>query len=284
MKKSPYPRIALSIILFASGFLAHALFFKSKPPAPEKSVAAAPSQNAEIDSLNTELAELQTAYASLQTQIEQPVQIEESHFSEGITISSNSASGVVAMPFSDEHFERMMKAQVNGQLDIYAARLNLSASQRSQLEEIMLLQFSQMGPMMGGQFMQEGGETSDSPRITQSDIDDLASEILSDEQLAEYEKMRAQENASRSEMMATAQLSQIAPQLGLSEEQKNQAYGIYYDQSIDMQTDTFDPRQFQEAQNQSNERISEILDDQQKAIFKQLNENQSFGNFTVIAQ
>jgi hypothetical protein len=84
--------------------------------------------------------------------------------------------------------------------------------------------------------------------------------------------------------MATAQLSQIAPQLGLSEEQKNQAYGIYYDQSIDMQTDTFDPRQFQEAQNQSNERISEILDDQQKAIFKQLNENQSFGNFTVIAQ
>lgn len=138
-----------------------------------------------------------------------------------------------------------------------------------------------MEPQMGGQFIQEG---SDTPRITQSDIDDLSREILSDEQLAEYEEMRAQENASRSEMMATAQLSQIAPQLGLSEKQKNQAYGIYYDQSINMQTDSFDPRQFQEAQSQSNERISEILDDQQKAIFKQLNENQSFGNFTVIAQ
>ena len=34
--------------------------------------------------------------------------------------------------------------------------------------------------------------------------------------------MRAQENASRSEMMSTAQLSQIVPQLGLSEDQKDQ--------------------------------------------------------------
>lgn len=69
MKKSPYPRIALSIILFASGFFAHALLFRSKPPNPQNSIAVAPSQKAEIDSLNTELAELQTAYASLQTKI-----------------------------------------------------------------------------------------------------------------------------------------------------------------------------------------------------------------------
>lgn len=126
MKKSPYPRIALSIILFTSGFIAHALLFRSKPPRLERSVAVVPSQKAEIHSLNTELAELQTAYASLQTQIGQPAPIKDAHFSEGITISSDSASGVVAMPFSSEHFQDMMNAQVNRQLDIYTARLNLS--------------------------------------------------------------------------------------------------------------------------------------------------------------
>lgn len=284
MKKSLYPRIAFSIILFASGFLAHGLFFKAKSPTSEKSVAAASSQKAEVDSLNNEIAKLQSEYASLQTQLEQPAMIEEAHLSGSISISSATATSTTAMPFSSGHFQDMMQAQVNRQLDIYTARLNLSASQRSQLEEIMLLQFTQMGPRMGGQFMQGGGETNDSPRITQSDIDDLSREILSDEQLAEYEEMRAQENVSRSEMMATAKLSQIAPQLGLTEEQKNQAYGIYYDQSLDMKTDTFDPQQYQESQIQSNEKISEILDDQQRTIFKQLNENQSFGNFTVIAQ
>jgi hypothetical protein len=192
MKKSLYPRIAFSIILFASGFLAHGLFFKAKSPTSEKSVAAASSQKAEVDSLNNEIAKLQSEYASLQTQLEQPAMIEEAHLSGSISISSATATSTTAMPFSSGHFQDMMQAQVNRQLDIYTARLNLSASQRSQLEEIMLLQFTQMGPRMGGQFMQGGGETNDSPRITQSDIDDLSREILSDEQLAEYEEMRAQ--------------------------------------------------------------------------------------------
>jgi len=68
----------------------------------------------------------------------------------------------------------MMKAQVNRRLDIYSARLNLFANQRSQLEKIMLLQFTQMRPPMSGQFMQEGGDGTESPLIAQRNIDDLA--------------------------------------------------------------------------------------------------------------
>ncbi|MBT6381637.1 MAG: hypothetical protein HOA81_15110 [Opitutales bacterium] len=78
------------------------------------------------------------------------------------------------MPFSGEHFADMMKAQVNRRLDIYSARLNLFANQRSQLEKIMLLQFTQMRPRMSGQFMQEGGDGTESPLIAQRNIDDLA--------------------------------------------------------------------------------------------------------------
>ena len=88
------------------------------------------------------------------------------------------------MPFSGEHFTDMVEARVNRQLDIYSARLNLSADQHSHLEEIMLLQFTQMRPRMGGQFMQEGGDGTESPIITQIDIDGFAGEILSAEQLA----------------------------------------------------------------------------------------------------
>ena len=68
----------------------------------------------------------------------------------------------------------MMKTQVNRRLDIYSARLNLFANQRSQLEKIMLLQFTQMRPRMSGQFMQEGGDGTESPLIAQRNIDDLA--------------------------------------------------------------------------------------------------------------
>ena len=78
------------------------------------------------------------------------------------------------MPFYGEHFADMMKAQVNRRLDIYSARLNLFANQRSQLEKIMLLQFTQMRPRMSGQFMQEGGDGTKSPLIAQRNIDDLA--------------------------------------------------------------------------------------------------------------
>ncbi len=97
--------------------------------------------------------------------------------------------------------------------------------------------------------------------------------------------MRNLEIASRSEMMATAQLSQIALQLGLSEEQKNQAYGIYYQQSMDLGAGLSDPEAYQASRQDANERILAILDEKQKAIFETIQQgNSGMANFTVIAE
>ncbi len=75
-----------------------------------------------------------------------------------------------------------------------------------------------------------------------------------------------------------------APQLGLSEEQKNQAYGIYYDQSLDMTNGMIDPQQMGDSRDEAKEKILGILNDEQKAIFETMNQGQSFRNFTIMAQ
>ena len=96
--------------------------------------------------------------------------------------------------------------------------------------------------------------------------------------------MRAQEDASRSEMMATAQLSQIAPQLGLSEDQKDEVFAIYYDQAMEMTSGMMNPQAMEEARAQADEQIVELLDAEQREVFKTLRENSAFGNFTIIAR
>jgi len=96
--------------------------------------------------------------------------------------------------------------------------------------------------------------------------------------------MRAQEDASRSEMMATAQLSQIAPKLGLSENQKDEVFAIYYDQAMGMNSGMMEPKAMEEARARTDEQIFDILDDKQREVFETLRENSSFGNFTIYAR
>ncbi|MDB4474345.1 hypothetical protein N9023_05005 [Opitutaceae bacterium] len=178
----------------------------------------------------------------------------------------------------------MMARQVDNQLDIYAARLDLNDEQRARLREVMLMRSSQM-PL---RFRPEGGSRTEdengAPLITQSDIDNLAADILSPEQLEDYNEMRAQEQSARSEMMATAQLTQIAPQLGLSEAQKDQVYSVYYEQSLDLGDNFGNPRNMQESREESDALIEEILDERQRAVFRAIRDNQaSFGNITIVA-
>lgn len=52
----------------------------------------------------------------------------------------------------------MMRAQVDRQLDIYSARLNLSEVQRDKLSEMMMLRFMKMSSPF-----QPGGDERDSP-------------------------------------------------------------------------------------------------------------------------
>ena len=185
------------------------------------------------------------------------------------------------MGISEDRFQNMMKRQVQQQLDIFAARLDLNDYQRGKLEEIMLMRMMQLRTRFGPNGPEPASDTG-TPMITQQDVDDLAAEILDPDQLREYDEMRAQEDVSRSEMMATAQLSQIAPKLGSSEDQKDEVFGIYYDQAMGMNSGMMEPQAMEEARAQADEQIYDILDDKQREVFETLRENSAFGNFTII--
>ena len=187
------------------------------------------------------------------------------------------------MGISEDRFQNMMKRQVQQQLDIFAARLDLNDYQRGKLEEIMLMRMMQLRTRFGPNGPEPASDTG-TPMITQQDVDDLAAEILDPDQLREYDEMRAQEDVSRSEMMATAQLSQIAPKLGSSEDQKDEVFGIYYDQAMGMNSGMMEPQAMEEARAQADEQIYDILDDKQREVFETLRENSAFGNFTIIAR
>ena len=96
--------------------------------------------------------------------------------------------------------------------------------------------------------------------------------------------MRAHEDASRTEMMATAQLSQIAPKLRLSKNQKDEVFAVSYDQAMEMNSDMMKPEAIEEVRTGADEQIFDILDDKQSEVFETLREISSFGNFTIYAR
>lgn len=166
MKRSRLPQVLFAIGLFFAGFLARGLFSTETEPA-----SAEPGS--EQSRLTEELAALQRENAALENQLARnaeseaarlaantaPPSSEGSRFpiqrsGSGATISLASAES----PFSSERFQTMMRAQVDRQLDIYSARLNLSEAQRDKLSEMMMLRFMKMSSPF-----QPGGDERDSP-------------------------------------------------------------------------------------------------------------------------
>lgn len=284
MKPSTPSRILSAIGFFAAGIITHTLFLNFTNPEPiAKSSSQTNALEEEVRRLTDRLASIQTENATLQSKLDEAPVFEAFALSDEVG-EVPSTQSTRAISFGEGRFEEMMSRQVDQQLDIYAARLDLNDEQREQLKEIMLLRMTQMRVRFTPNGEERFEDDNGAPMITQTDIDNLAAEILSPDQLDEYDEMRNQENESRSEMMATAQLSQIAPQLGLTETQKDQVYAIYYNQSLEM-TDRFtNPERMQESQLQADEQVKEILDEEQQEVFETIKENQNFGNFTIIAR
>lgn len=275
MKSPSATRILSATGFFVAGFIAHSLYLSLSKPDGDKPLSPGNALEEEIRSLTEQLAESQTENATLQSKIDEAPAFESFELEEGEGVMSTQA-----ISFAEGRFEDMMERQVDQQLDIYAARLNLNPDQREQLKEIMLLRM-RFSPDGAERLEDENG----APIITQNDIDNLAADIPSPDQLDEYDEMRAQEDEARSEMMATAQLSQIAPQLGLSETQKDQVFSIYYEQSLTMNEGFMQPEQMRASQEEADELIGEILTEEQREVFKTIRENQNaFGNFTIIAR
>jgi len=286
--KNPFAvRSLLIALVFVVGFASHSIFrsFSFRPTADSYTTPS--EQEEEIAKLANRIAELQIAEAELENELSRlnhatpKVEIESSQQKVTRTGQANALSEGTG--FSEERFREMMKRQAKQQLDIFAARLDLNDYQRGKLEEIMLLPMMQLPTRFGPDGPQSASDIS-TPMITQRDIDDLSAEILDPDQLSEYAEMRAQEDALRSAMMATARLSQIAPQLGLREDQKDEVFSIYYEQAMEMTSGMMDPQAIEEARAQADEQIVELLDAEQREVFRTLRENTAFGNFTFIAR
>ncbi len=284
MKPSTVSRTLLAIGCFVAGVIAHSLFlsFSNEDPInplPQQARAL----EKKVRSLTEQLAKAQTENATLQSKLEEAPAFESFVLSDEKE-EAQRAQSTRAISLGEGRFEEMMSRQVDQQLDIYATRLNLNADQREELKEIMLLRMTQMRLRFNPHGAERREDDNGAPMITQNDIDNLAAEILSLDQFDEYDEIRTQEIESRSEMMATAQLSQIAPQLGLTETQKDQVYSIYYSQSLEMTDGFVNPERMQESQLSADEEVREILNEEQREVFNTIKENQSFGNFTIIAR
>ena len=82
----------------------------------------------------------------------------------------------------------------------------------------------------------------------------------------------------------TAQLSQIAPKLRFSENQKDEVFAISYDQAMEMNSEIMKPEAMEEVRTGADEQIFDILNDKKSEVFETLRENSSFGNFTIYAR
>lgn len=278
-------RFLLITLVFIAGFAANSII-RSLSSEPNRGRYVEPrEQQQEVARLANIVAKLQTANAKLENELarmeKSPSEVAE------LTAQRHGTKQAIRLSeeggFSIERFLEMMTRQVKQQLDVVATRLELIDFQRAKLEEIMLMRMMQMPTRFGPNGSQPSSDT-DTPMITQQDIDDLAAEILDPDQIREYDEMKAQEDASRSEMMATAQLSQIAPKLGLSENQKDEVFAIYYDQAMGMNSGMMEPKAMEEARARADEQIFDILDNKQREVFETLRENSSFGNFTIYAR
>tara|TARA_B110000483_G_C18202514_1_gene545867 strand:+ start:425 stop:931 length:507 start_codon:yes stop_codon:yes gene_type:complete len=165
MKSQSSFRYLSAIAFFVAGFFAHSLYLRvtESPPLVELPLADNTHDlEQEIRALNYKLAAAPTENAQLSEvqQIHTPEIPEDGR----IGFASGTISGFGgAIEINSEHMEDMMSRQVDNQLDIYAARLNLNDEQRARLKEVMLMRFSQMplrfGPDGGGRTEDENGAT-----------------------------------------------------------------------------------------------------------------------------
>lgn len=156
-------------------------------------------------------------------------------------------------------------------------RLGLNNEQENAMQEILAAQQEQTHRFMTNQF--DGSDNrveSNVERITSDDIMDLAREIMTPAQFEDYSETKVQERQSRNEMIATAQLSRLAPALGLSDEQKDAAYSIYYSEA-DENSDAFDPLGMEESRKKSGEVIYEMLTPEQKELYDDMKSREGQG-------
>ncbi len=203
---------------------------------------------------------------------------------QGVTLKGSNGTTASSV-FMAKGFEDHMERRIQREVSMYKRRLGLSDEQAQAFEDLLRLRFK------GFQYQIENAQEGqgldvrmNEAHVTEQDIVDLAEEILSEDQLAEFQAIKQEESNSRKEMMATAQLGQISPLLGLDDDQKDAMYSLFFNEASSMIGGSVDRESLEEVRDFTNQEAEKFLTPEQFEQFKEMRQDQAGGVSLFIAR
>ncbi|MEM9157861.1 MAG: hypothetical protein AAGB46_02335 [Verrucomicrobiota bacterium] len=174
-----------------------------------------------------------------------------------------------------KRMREFMAQHADNRLDALTRRLGLDADQRGAFDDLLALQADQRSDikvayMEGGKGASIRMSADKGSIVGQQDFDDLANEILSDDQLEAYWEFRDDENRSKWESMATSRLNSIAPSLGMTEEERDLAYAAFYEETRGMMEGPMTLEDRQALADARDTQLEEILGEERFEDYKEL--------------
>ncbi|HTI70616.1 MAG TPA: hypothetical protein VMF06_11660 [Candidatus Limnocylindria bacterium] len=243
----------LAGVVVAGGVMGALLFRRSSNTTPVETSTAAAGESqaasahsdleAKLAAADAKLADLQAENVRLRGKLA------------GQTVASNSAArkkpntgaGAMADMISalggggetngepsalQQMIQAQMETQINGQIAQMKSRLNLTPEQETSIRLFLQNQMkagSELGmKMLSGSATQEEIEAA---QKTVSGVTDI-NLLLSPEQRVEYTKMQTEEKQNGARLMANQNLLQVQSTLGLTQEQQDKLYSVFYDSAF----------------------------------------------------
>lgn len=192
----------------------------------------------------------------------------------------------------------MVKAQIGERnkqkMLLLKARLHLTPEQEAALKTAMDAEDKRTEEMTnkmfrGGKFdptaVMKDAMKNAANMIAYKSPDQTLEEMLTPDQKTAYQQMKDEEKKSNVETMATFEMNQLAPTLGLTEAQKDQVFSVLCQNQMDMQdpesikkmsaTDPSNPGAFLEAREKAKEdALAKVLTPDQLSIYHQQMQSQ----------
>lgn len=242
-----------------------------EPPVetPELEEVSEPAEDPLENRSGRRIAELESEVLRLQSELEAA--------DTGIVASQGMAFGGTTRGRPDpERMREQMLPHLRHFVDQivmkYQGRLNLLPEQRQKLHDLLLLKQERMHAAMASRFGDPDAPAPAEEMISDQEVLDLARDFMSEEQVAEFQRVQEEERRAHREMIATARLGQIAPMLGLSESQKDAVYGVYYSEAAKTEEGFFRP--VEQNSEELEKSLSEILTPEQMIQYREYQETQ----------
>jgi hypothetical protein len=173
----------------------------------------------------TEKAQVQTLRDQIKTQTEhiEQLQKDKKELAAKLEQASPATKKTSAM---SKMIASTMANQREKELLALKTRLQLTPEQEALLKKIIEEEAAQTNAMT--EKMMKGEKVDLSSAKNMKSLEQELEKILTPEQKTEYEALKEEEKKNRMETMATFEMNQVAPMLGLNEEQKDQFFNAIY--------------------------------------------------------